>query len=130
MTESEIQENIRAALNTGDTRAWRNNIAKVKLGSRWVNFGIPGNGGSDLLGLHTITITPEMVGRRVAVFLAVECKSQKGRATADQSAFIHFIRKAGGIAGVARSPEEALTLITQCHSTSQNSKKSACQAEE
>lgn len=113
MTESQIQENIRAALNTGPTRAWRNNIAKLNVRGRWVNFGIPGPGGSDLIGIHTITITPDMVGRKCAVFLALEVKSATGKATADQSAFVHFIASAGGIAGIARSPEEAFNLINQ-----------------
>lgn len=111
MTESHIQQQIRIACNTGETRAWRNNIAKLKVRGQWVGFGIPGKGGSDLIGFHTMTIRPEHVGKKVAVFLAIECKSATGKPTPDQVNFINFINAAGGIAGIARSAEEAASLI-------------------
>jgi hypothetical protein len=111
MTESQIQQEIRIKLNHADTRAWRNNIAKLKVRGRWIDYGIPGKGGSDLIGLHTITIRPDHVGKRMAVFLAVECKSPTGKATPEQSNFIRYIQDAGGIAGVARSADEATNLI-------------------
>ena len=112
MNESEIQEHIRAVLNTGRTRAWRNNIAKAQVhGGRWVNFGIPGPGGSDLIGLHSIIIEPHHVGKRMAVFLAVEVKSATGKPTADQVNFIKFITSMGGLAGIARSAEDAKSIV-------------------
>ncbi len=111
MTESTIQNEIRAALNTGDTRAWRNNIAKVNVRGRWIDFGIPGKGGSDLIGFHSLRITPDMVGRKVAVFTAIECKSPNGKIKPEQQRFIDFVTASGGIAGVARSAEEARQII-------------------
>lgn len=113
MKESEIQEHIRAACNTGNTRAWRNNIAKLNVRGRWINYGIPGPGGSDLLGLHTLTVTPDHVGCRVAVFTAIECKNAGGRIRPEQQNFIDFVKKYGGIAGIARSPNEALSIINE-----------------
>jgi hypothetical protein len=113
MTEAEIQMEIMAACNRAETRAWRNNIAKLQVRGRWVQFGIPGVGGSDLLGFHSITITPEMVGRKVAVFLAIECKSKTGKATPEQKNFIEFVKSRGGIAGIARSASEAITIINE-----------------
>ena len=111
MTENQIQNRIRIALNQGNTRAWRNNIGVAKIHGATVNFGIPGKGGSDLIGMHSMTITPEHVGRTVAVFLAIECKSATGKPTPEQQAFIAFVRSQGGIAGIARSEEDAKTLI-------------------
>ena len=111
-SEATTSNEIRAVLNTGKTRAFRNNIAKLQVRGQWVNYGIPGSGGSDLIGLHSLTITPAMVGKRVAVFLAVEVKSDTGKATSDQLAFIEFVKAMGGIAGVARSSDEALNLIS------------------
>jgi hypothetical protein len=111
MTESQIQRDIRVQLNQGNTRAWRNNIAKIKVRGQWVNFGIPGVGGSDLIGFHTITITPEHVGNRVAVFLAIECKSATGKPSPAQTNFINFVTSNGGIAGIARSAQEAKQLL-------------------
>jgi len=113
MTENQSSNEIRTALNTGKTRAFRNNIARINHQGRWINFGIPGAGGSDLIGFHSLTITPDMIGKRVAVFLAVECKSSKGKPTTDQTAFIEFIKASGGIAGVANSAESALNIISE-----------------
>jgi len=93
-------------------RAWRNNIAKIKVRGRWINYGIPGPGGSDLIGLHSMTIQPHHVGKRVAVFMAIEVKSPTGKPSPDQLAFIDFLTAMGAIAGVARSADEALAIIS------------------
>lgn len=68
-------------------------------------------GSSDLIGWTTREITPDMVGRKVAIFTAVEIKTPNGRATAEQLNFISRIRESGGIAGIARTPEEAQNII-------------------
>lgn len=68
-------------------------------------------GSSDLIGWKTITVTPEMVGRKLAIFAAVEVKTERGRITVDQLNFIEQVRNAGGIAGIARSPEDARNLL-------------------
>jgi hypothetical protein len=52
-----------------------------------------------------------MVGTEIAVFAAVEVKAAKGRATEQQKAFIEHIRNAGGLAGVARSVDEAKSIL-------------------
>lgn len=59
-------------------------------------------GGSDMIGWTTVEITAEMVGRRVAVFTALELKTGRAKATEEQQNFIDRVRKAGGFAGVAR----------------------------
>jgi len=58
-----------------------------------------------------VTVTPEMVGTEIAVFAAVEVKAARGKATEQQKAFIEHIRNAGGIAGVARSVDEAKSIL-------------------
>ena len=113
MKESKIQNDIRIACNTGSTRAWRNNIAKLQVRGQWVNFGIPSKGGSDLIGLHTMEIQPKHIGKSVAVFVAIEVKTPTGKPSQEQIRFIEFAKKAGAIAGIARSPEEATNLIKQ-----------------
>ncbi|MFN9976385.1 MAG: VRR-NUC domain-containing protein [Phycisphaerae bacterium] len=52
-----------------------------------------------------------MVGRKLAIFAAVEVKTERGRITVDQLNFIEQVRSAGGIAGIARSPEDARNLL-------------------
>lgn len=75
-----------------------------------VHYGLT-VGSSDLIGWNSIVITPEMVGKKVAVFTAIEMKSSTTRTTKDQLNFIENVRAAGGIAGISRSPEEAAALI-------------------
>ena len=116
-------------LNTG--RAWISNLGpkgvqrlddgsvrihaarSIALGFASPN-GDPVVGAGDLPGYTTFTITPEMVGRKVAVFTSIETKRTKGgRASPDQISWMEQVQKAGGIAGIANSAEAALKIIEQ-----------------
>lgn len=111
MSEQAIQQRIRLALSKGPTRLWRNNTGALRdANGQLVRYGLCA-GSSDLIGYRTITITPDMVGQRLAVFAAVEVKAPKGRPTPEQTAFLEHVRAAGGIAGIARSVEEAAALL-------------------
>lgn len=68
-------------------------------------------GSSDLIGLTSIVITPDMVGKRIATFTAIEVKSEKGVVSGPQQDFMNFVTAFDGIAGVARSPQEAVDVI-------------------
>lgn len=70
-------------------------------------------GSADGIGWRTITITPDMVGQRVAVFLSVEAKYRSGRLEPAQRTWDRNVREAGGISVVARSPEQAHDDILQ-----------------
>jgi len=76
-----------------------------------VQFGVGNPGGSDLIGYRRVTVTPEMVGQDVAVFAAVEVKTPRGRIKPEQQQFVDHIRGAGGIAGIARSVDEAKNIL-------------------
>lgn len=76
-----------------------------------MQFGVGNPGGSDLIGYRRVTVTPEMVGKHVAVFAAVEVKTARGRVKAEQQRFVDHIRSAGGIAGIARSVDEAQNIL-------------------
>lgn len=69
-------------------------------------------GMSDLIGWTTVEITPDMVGRKFAVYSAIEVKQKSGRIKPEQQIFIDNVRKHGGFAGVARSAEEAQKVLT------------------
>jgi hypothetical protein len=78
--------------------------------ARPVRFGLaPGSG--DLIGWQTVTVTPEMVGKPVALFLSAEVKTDKGRATDQQNHFMRVVNEAGGVAGIVKSEAEAQALI-------------------
>lgn len=68
-------------------------------------------GSSDTIGITTVTVTPEMIGRKIGVFTAIEAKTKTGRTSKEQEQFIAMIQRFGGIAGVARSESEALEII-------------------
>jgi hypothetical protein len=111
--ETDIQQRIRLALGTrSDLRLFRNNTGTLPdpRTGRPVQFGLA-RGSADLIGWRTITITPEMVGQRVAIFTSIEVKTTSGRTTPAQQAWLGTVRGAGGIAGVARSVSDAVRIM-------------------
>jgi hypothetical protein len=110
-SEQSIQQHIRLACSTGNTRLFRNNTGTLRdQHGRPVQFGLC-KGSADLIGYRTITITPGMVGQQVAVFASIEVKTPTGRVRPEQRAWMEKILAAGGIAGVARSVEDALRIM-------------------
>lgn len=69
-------------------------------------------GGGDLFGWKSVIVTEEMVGKKVAVVVNLECKYGTGRLMPDQRNFITQIKDAGGIAGEIRDERDALKLLT------------------
>jgi hypothetical protein len=105
MKEREIQNRIRIAL-APHVLLFRANVGKFQMkDGRWFDTGLP-PGFADLFGIHIGT----------GSFVAIECKSRTGKPSYKQERFLQAVRDAGGIAGVCRSPEEALTLIKLCSS--------------
>jgi hypothetical protein len=112
LSEQRIQQEIRIACSKGDTRLFRNNTGTLKdQNGRPVQFGLC-KGSADLIGYRSIAITPEMVGQQVAVFLSIEVKTPTGRLRPEQQQWLDTVQAAGGIAGVARSVEDALRIVT------------------
>jgi hypothetical protein len=111
--ETAVQHKIMLALSEAGCLVWRNETSGAWVGrvihkagdqvtlnnAHMIRFGLA-IGSSDLVG-----ITP--TGR----FLAVEVKTTTGRATKEQEVFIDAVRRAGGVAGIARSAEDALSLL-------------------
>lgn len=115
MSEQRIQQEIRIACSNGNTRLFRNNTGTLKdANGRPVQFGLC-KGSADLIGWRTVTITPEMVGQQVAVFTSIEVKTATGRLRPEQQQWLDAVQAAGGVAGVARSVEDAQRLTTARH---------------
>lgn len=68
-------------------------------------------GSSDIIGIQSIIITPEMVGTKIGQFVAIEVKTETGTATPEQLAFIKMVCELGGKAFVARNETQALELL-------------------
>jgi len=111
--ETKIQNAIMLALSNAGCTVWRVETSGVWVGRKIHSDGdtvtlanarmfLSGlcKGGSDIIG-----IAPD--GR----FMAVEVKTDTGRPTKEQLNFINAVKAAGGIAGIARSPREALELL-------------------
>ena len=128
MSEHLTQQRILLAHGSGTTRLWRNNVGtgwagqatKVTPGNlRTVSQSLrPGDvvirqgrplhaglcvGSSDLIGYRQID--------GIAQFVALEVKSATGRATAEQTLFLDHITAAGGLAGIARSVDDAARIL-------------------
>ena len=137
-TESTVQRNVWLALarralarvtlfraNSG--KAWLSGGGKVEVDARGtahvpfarpVALGLALTSGdtvpglSDLAGWTDVVITPEMAGRRIPVFTAIETKeSGGGRRRENQINFVQQVQKAGGIAGFAASEQQANEII-------------------
>ena len=110
-SEHEIQQRIRLACGRGTVRLWRNNTgALLDQQGRYVRFGLC-KGSSDLIGLRALEITPELVGQRLAQFVALEIKTTQGVLSPVQRAFLRLVQELGGVAAVCRSVEEAEQLL-------------------
>lgn len=108
MSESGIMKRVRLRLSELGIVAMRNNRGMFRTmdGGRIVQAGLDVKGSSDLIGYRSIEITPDMVGRRIAQFVAVEVKTPTGRIHKEQRYFIEAVEHAGGYALVARSPDD------------------------
>lgn len=124
MGEHAIQNAIRNAL-AGLALIFRANVGQAWTGSKFERLnakdivvrdarpfttGLP-PGFSDLFGMVMVEITPDMVGQKIAQFVALEVKAPGGRPSEQQAKFLAAIRAVGGRSGVVRSPEDALRLI-------------------
>ena len=105
-------------------RAWRINVGFAWVGEvagktaefitlrnyRPFKTGVP-PGFSDIVGLRSITVTQDMVGAKLAVFTVIESKTSKGKTASAQDSFLSMVKSLGGIAGVARSEDEAAQIV-------------------
>ena len=63
-----------SALSMLGLRMFRNTVgACATAAGGWIQYGLS-IGSSDLIGWRSVEVTPEMVGKRVAIFAAVEVK--------------------------------------------------------
>lgn len=112
-TEQQIQQAIRLSIGGPGSAVtvWRNNTGALRdERGRLVTYGLC-KGSADLIGFRRLTITKEMVGQQLAQFVAIEVKTGRGRPTPEQANFLAVVAQAGGVAGVARSVEDAWQLL-------------------
>ena len=111
--ETTLQQQIRLAVGTNpEARIFRNQVGSLPdpRTGRLVTFGLA-RGSADPIGWRTVTITQAMVGTRIAVFTSIEVKVPKGRIRPEQQAWLEVVTQAGGLAGIARSVDDALQMF-------------------
>jgi hypothetical protein len=124
-SEADLYAPILTEWSVGTTRllrvnagqAWQGEIVErsaqrlVLLNPYPIRLATPGV--SDLIGFTSINVASLYHSNieRVAIFCAIELKSERGRVNPEQRAFIEVVNRAGGRAGVARSVEDAGRII-------------------
>lgn len=112
--ESNIQAAIQLELSRNGIRAFRNNIGSAinPHNGNYVQYGVGGVGGADLICIIPTVITADMVGKTLGVFGAIEVKNATGRPSKDQLRFIEMVKQSGGLSGIARSTDDAMEIAT------------------
>lgn len=99
-SEADIQRACMIAASKLGAIVWRNNTGMLRNSNGIpVKYGLC-KGSSDIIGIYR--------GR----FLAIEVKTPKGRVSKEQENFIDIVNKAGGIAFVARHPDDVINFLT------------------
>lgn len=99
-------------------------LVRVNAGRGWVGPTKRNNDGSVLIrNAQPFVGVPEGVSDLIGctsdgAFVAIEVKTQTGRPSDAQTAYIEMVRRLGGRAGVARSISEALQIASEGHAKS------------
>lgn len=126
MSEADLMRRLQARASQLGARLFRQQVGMAWIGR--VEKGYPGRrvvlaagdivirsarpfhagvaGMSDLGGWVPVVVTPEMVGQTIAVYAQVEVKTETGRASPEQTAWIKAVNEAGGRAGIARNNDD------------------------
>lgn len=102
-SEHDIQNLIRVAISASGATIFRTNVGKVKMqNGRWFDTGLPA-GFPDLMGFR----------HSDGKIFFIEVKNEKGRPRPDQIQFHEFLQEYGVIHGIARSPKDAVEIVTK-----------------
>jgi len=66
---------------------------------------------SDIIGCYPVEITPDMVGKKIGVYVAIEVKKPGDKPRPDQMEFLRLIKVCGGLSGWADCLEDAMQII-------------------
>lgn len=119
MAVEETRETVNAqiAASQAGHRLWRNNrgLFYTESGQK-TRAGLSADGSGDLIGYAKVMITPDMVGKEIAVFLSGEGKKRgwkgpKTKTEKGQQKFIDHVNENGGIAFFFDDGKNILNLI-------------------
>lgn len=111
--ETDVWKQIQIDLSPEGFRLFRNQRYKGKTDKGfWIDCGVGGDGGHDLVGYQIIIITPEMVGMKFARYTEVEAKTTTGRASQDQKDRRERLAIDGALAVIAKNADDVRKLLT------------------
>lgn len=124
MNERDITNPLLKAASKVGARLFRQNVGRGWVGrlvsqkdgtvvlanARVLHAGLC-KGSSDVIGWMPVVITPDMVGRRIAVFTALEVKTPGVPTTDEQANFVRAVRESGGYAAVVRNVEDGVAAL-------------------
>jgi hypothetical protein len=107
-----------------NVRLFRNNVGRAWTGESvpvvagilikrpyQIAFGLA-PGSHDVIGVSSVIVTPDMVGKRIGVFTSIETKGQHARTTEAQLNWRSMVLSMGGIAGIVRDYGSSVELLT------------------
>lgn len=131
MAEGDLMRRLQARASQLGARLFRQQVGMAWVGR--VEKGFPGRrvtlgagdlvirnarpfhsgiaGMSDLGGWVPVTITADLIGQTIAVYTQVEVKTDKGKPSPEQEAWIKAVTKAGGRAGIARNDDDLTAIL-------------------
>lgn len=94
---------------------WIGKARKMDDGSVIIQNARPFHAGFEGLldtgGFTLITVTPEMVGKKIPLFTEIEVKTKTGAVRDAQRKRISYIRSVGGRAGIARCADDVDRIV-------------------
>lgn len=116
-SEAYVQSVVRREAPYCGVYLWRNNVGAGKLASgNFVRFGLGNDSralnerlkSGDLIGIRPVTITFEMVGRRIGQFVSRECKREEWKYSGSmdenaQLAWATLVNSLGGDAKIVKA---------------------------
>ena len=113
-SESTVLASILAALGHKNAQGaiegryglfWRNNSGAMKVGARFIRYGLPGS--------------PDVIGIVNGQFVGIEVKREDGKQSEHQQEFERLATKYGGHYAVVRSAREAIESVVRWYNESQ-----------
>ncbi len=125
--ESVVQDAIRLAAAKLGTVLWRNNVGAGKLeNGNFIRWGLANDStavnqktkSGDLIGIRTLTITPDMVGKTIGQFVSVEVKREGWKFSGSerelaQDNWRRIITSRGGLALFATNEGDVVSVLTE-----------------
>ena len=131
--EHKVQDAVMGAVNEAGGivfrqnvgMGWQGDVTRIKIASvvklypgdlvirnaRPLHAGLI-NGSSDLIGWRSIPVSSLPPDAVIAQFVAVEVKTNTGESSPEQRHFVKMVQQAGGLAGVARSPDDVYRMFS------------------